>query len=288
MMNEQALKERLKTVAREKNLPFNACWRQLLLERFLARLSGSTHSNKFIFKGGALLAYLMKIGRETMDLDFLLTRMNAGQKELTDIFGQILSVHSEDGFTFSLDSIELLTQPHMGYPGYRVVLNSSFGRMKDKIQVDLGIGDVVEPLTREIPFVQYLGKPLFEGTISLQVYPIETIFSEKLETVLSKGAGNSRMKDYHDIIFLIRKKETFNLEKLKGSATNTFSNRGTALHPITFDESSCKTLQKLWVAHIHALGANAKDFDLPQAISTVIAEINQFIAEVFGLRILGS
>jgi hypothetical protein len=58
MMNEQALKERLKMVAREKNIPFNACWRQLLLERFLARLAGSAHSNKFIFKGGSLLAYL--------------------------------------------------------------------------------------------------------------------------------------------------------------------------------------------------------------------------------------
>ena len=41
------------------------------------RLSKSVHADKFIFKGGYLLAYLMNIGRETTDLDFLLTRMKA-------------------------------------------------------------------------------------------------------------------------------------------------------------------------------------------------------------------
>nr|NGX43416.1 hypothetical protein [Chlamydiota bacterium] len=69
MINEQALKDRLQTIAKEKNIPFNACWKQLLLERFLARLARSSHFNKFIFKGGFLLSYMMKIGRETVDLD---------------------------------------------------------------------------------------------------------------------------------------------------------------------------------------------------------------------------
>ena len=73
MMNEQALKDKLQTIAKEKEIHFNACWKQLLLEWFIARLAGSLHSNKFIFKGGFLLAYLMNIGRETTDLDFLLT-----------------------------------------------------------------------------------------------------------------------------------------------------------------------------------------------------------------------
>lgn len=122
MINEQALKDRLQTVARERNIHFNACWKQLLLERFLVRLASSAHSNKFIFKGGFLLSYLMKIGRETTDLDFLLTRMKVKEKELQGTFEQILSAHSADGFVFSFDSIEPLNQPHMEYPGYRVIL----------------------------------------------------------------------------------------------------------------------------------------------------------------------
>ncbi|MBA3603718.1 MAG: nucleotidyl transferase AbiEii/AbiGii toxin family protein [Parachlamydiaceae bacterium] len=197
-MNEQALKDRLQTIAKEKNIPFNACWKQLLLERFLTRLARSSHVDKFIFKGGFLLSYMMKIGRETVGLDFLLTRMNADVKPLQEIFEEIAAIPSDDGFTFSFDNIDLLAQPHMEYPGYRTIFKAAFAKMKDKIHVDVGIGDAVEPLHRELKLFQYRGKPFFEESISLLVYPIETIFAEKLETVLSKGSRNSRMKDFHD------------------------------------------------------------------------------------------
>ena len=135
MISPQSLTDRLKGIARERNIPFNACWKQFLLERFLARLAASTHLSKFIFKGGFLLSYLIEIGRETADLDFLLMRMNAEEKELQEVFGQIITVHSADGFTFSFGSIELLKQPHMDYPGYRVILNTRLANMKDKIQI---------------------------------------------------------------------------------------------------------------------------------------------------------
>ncbi len=54
-------------------MTFNQVWKQLLLERFLARLSHSKHQQKFIFKGGLLLAQYLMIGRETADIDFSLT-----------------------------------------------------------------------------------------------------------------------------------------------------------------------------------------------------------------------
>lgn len=37
-MNETVLKERIQVIAKEKGVPFNVIWKQLLLERFLARL----------------------------------------------------------------------------------------------------------------------------------------------------------------------------------------------------------------------------------------------------------
>ena len=66
MINENALKDRLHIIAREKKLPFNACWKQLLLERFLARLASSAHTDKLIFKGGFLLSYIMEIYRNKL------------------------------------------------------------------------------------------------------------------------------------------------------------------------------------------------------------------------------
>ena len=55
-MNETALKERLKVIAKEKEITFNECWKQLLLDRLLARISKSQHADKLIFKGGFLLS----------------------------------------------------------------------------------------------------------------------------------------------------------------------------------------------------------------------------------------
>jgi hypothetical protein len=44
-MNEAALKERLKIIAAEKDSTLNKVWKQLLLERFLARLSNSEYQH---------------------------------------------------------------------------------------------------------------------------------------------------------------------------------------------------------------------------------------------------
>lgn len=154
-MNKQALMDRVHKIAKEKDIPFNECWRQLLLARFLARLSRSEYSDKFIFKGGFLLSYMMEIGRETIDLDFLLTKMNASEKEIIDATQEIASVALGDGFTFLYETIEPLEQPHMNYPGYRVTLKATFSNMKDKIQIDVGIGDIVKPVERNFHLFEY-------------------------------------------------------------------------------------------------------------------------------------
>lgn len=274
MINEQALKDRLQTLAKEKGIPFNSCWKQLLLERFLARLGRSVYADKLIFKGGFLLAYMMKIGRETVDLDFLLTQMNAEKATIEEICKEISAVSLDDGFTFSFAGVELLSQPHMDYPGYRITLNAHFAKMKDKIHIDVGVGDVVEPHHRELKLFQYRGKPFFEDAVSLLVYPVESIFAEKLETVLSKGSKNSRMKDYHDLLLLVRSKGLIESKKLKEALAKTFKNRGTALGAIHFDSAGLESLQQLWRAHLHGLGDIAKDLALPSAIETLIEEIN--------------
>jgi hypothetical protein len=113
--------------------------------------------------------------------------MKAEKEILEKICKEISGLSLDDAFTFSFAGVALLSQPHMDYPGYRITLNVSFAKMKDKIHIDVGIGDAVEPQHLEIKLFQYRGKPFFEDTISLLVYPIETIFAEKLETVQLLG-----------------------------------------------------------------------------------------------------
>jgi hypothetical protein len=134
----------------------------------------------------------------------------------------------------------------MAYPGFRVNMNANFGKIKDKIQIDIGVGDSVEAIEDNFEPFLYKGKPIFEGEISLLMYPVETIFAEKLETIISKEDFNSRMKDYHDVILMIREPGLLDIKKLKKSISSTFSNRGTALKlPIQFEDRSVAKMQPL-------------------------------------------
>lgn len=277
-MNEDAIKSRLKVIAQEKEQTFNQIWNQFLLERFLGRLAKSEHQEKFIFKGGLLLASYIDIGRETIDIDFLLTKLNAEEEHIKLIILNIINKDLNDGVFFDLDKIEVLAQPHMEYTGFRIFLHAKFGKMKDKIQIDIGVGDLVTPLERVFFPFEYKGKPIFSGEISLLVYPPESIFSEKLETIVSKGSLNSRMKDYHDILLMSREVGLLDSIKLKNAIAVTFSNRGTDLiFPIYFDDSDMQSLHRLWAAHLRGLGEYRSKLNLPDKIDVLINEINQWL-----------
>lgn len=277
-MNETALKERIKVVAKDKRIQFNEAWKQLLLERFLARLSRSKHQEKFIFKGGLLLAQYLTIGRETTDADFLMRKLQAEASVIENAMRDVSGIEISDGFAFSVAGAIELDQPHMEYPGFRVSIEAKFGKMKDKIQVDVGVGDLVEELQENFQPFQYRGKPIFKGEISLLVYPVETIFAEKLETIISKGSRNSRMKDYHDVVLMSREPNLIDVQKLKPSIESTFSNRKTDLSlPIHFSEDGLASLQGIWTHHLMSLGEFKEKLNLPEQMTEVLKEINQWL-----------
>ncbi len=278
-MNETVLKERLKIIAKNKGMTFNIAWKQLLLERFLARLSRSDHHENFIFKGGFLLAQRIQIGRETTDIDFLMTKIKSEAPAIEAAFREIAAVDTGDGFVFKWASLDELTQPHMIYPGFRVTLRASLGKMSDPIQIDIGVGDAVNPIEASFQPFEYRGKPIFEGEITLLTYPVETIFAEKLETIVSKGATNSRMKDYHDTMLMIRETDLIPIADVKKAVSATFQNRGSKLRlPISFDPNGLLSLQRLWTAHLDGLDEFHAKLALPERIEDVLAEINAWLA----------
>jgi len=52
---ETSIKDKLRNIAREQRIDASVLWKNLVLERFLARLSKSDHSRHFILKGGYYL-----------------------------------------------------------------------------------------------------------------------------------------------------------------------------------------------------------------------------------------
>lgn len=60
----------------------------------------------------------------------------------------------------------------------------------------------------------------------LKLYPKETVVAEKFEAMVKLGIGNSRMKDFWDVNYLIAKFE-FEGKILQEAITATFKNRQT-------------------------------------------------------------
>ncbi len=141
------MKERLKRVAKERDLTFEQVWHNLVLERFLARLCQSKYKTNFILKGGTLLARYIPIGRETKDLDFLVEKLKNSEEFLSKAFDDICRIDLEDGFEFEKVKISTLQHPHMDYTGIEVSLMAKLGSPQSYIQIDLGFGDIVEPIT---------------------------------------------------------------------------------------------------------------------------------------------
>jgi len=78
------------------------------------------------------------------------------------------------------------------YFGFRVSLIAGIGTMKIPLKIDITTGDKIIP--SEISYEYPL---MFENrSIKIKAYNLETILSEKIETVISRGNQNTRMRDF--------------------------------------------------------------------------------------------
>ncbi len=153
--------------------------------------------------------------------------------------------------------------------------------MKDRIQLDIGIGDSVDPVEIVWPLLQYREQALFENSVSLQVYPVETIFAEKLETVIARGTFNSRMKDFHDLFLLCQQASLIDPQTLIENINKTFAIRETKIEIPILLTSDDGYLQTLWNAHLRTLGqTTVQELQVPDNIFSLIEQINAYLVRI--------
>lgn len=119
---EQSIKQKLKNISEEQQIPFNSLLETLLLERFLVRIGKSNSRDKLIFKGGMCLAQFIDLGRETRDIDFLLTHIQGSIPDIEKVINEIAAIDVGDDFVFSMAKVSELSIEHKKYPGYRISL----------------------------------------------------------------------------------------------------------------------------------------------------------------------
>ena len=117
--------ERLRNKSRASKDDFNLLLRRYGMERFLYRLSISSHAENFILKGASLfLVWKGQNYRVTKDADFLLLHL-MNIDEVTGIFTQLCEVDSltTDGMFFSPESVKCVAMHEENrYGGLRITL----------------------------------------------------------------------------------------------------------------------------------------------------------------------
>jgi len=172
--------------------------RNYIMERFLERISFSEYRDNFILKGGMLVSAMVGLDtRSTMDIDATIKNLPLTIETAQDIIEKIISVPIDDGVIFTIKNVTSILE-EAEYGGIRAALEAKIDTMRTPLKVDISTGDVITPQE-----VAYQFKLMFEErTISIWAYNLETVLAEKLETVISRGTANTRLRDFYDLYVL--------------------------------------------------------------------------------------
>lgn len=246
------------------------------VERLLYRLSISPHRDQFLLKGALLFAlWFDQPHRPTRDAD-LLGFGPPDPERLVALMTELLEIESDDGLRFDVDSIAV--QPireEAAYEGLRIRLLAFLDGARCHVQWDVGFGDAVTPAPTDADYPVLLeGMP----TPCLRAYPRETVFAEKLEAIATLGIANSRMKDYFDLLALLRE-GAMDSAVLADAIRATFQRRGTALPdglPFGLTDAFATDAQKQaqWTAFLRRNRLVAPE------LAAVVAEIRMFVSNL--------
>lgn len=120
------LKDLIRNLSRKNAANAQLLLRNYLMERFLERTSLSSYQDKFIVKGGMLVAAMVgHMARSTMDLDATVKGVNISLNNVEKMIKEIINVSLDDGVTFRINSISRIMD-EAEYPGFRIALTGFF------------------------------------------------------------------------------------------------------------------------------------------------------------------
>ncbi len=252
-----SVRQRLLNEAKRRGESFDYIASLYARERFLARLAVSEHKTRLILKGATLFSLWLDTHRVTRDLDFL----GLGEFDPAHaiaVVQDVVRIAMDDGLLFDAATVTAETiRDADEYHGVRVHAAAHLDTARIRLQIDIGVGDVVTPAAKlaELPV-------LLEGFAppNVKIYPQETIVAEKLHAMVKLGIANSRMKDFFDVYILASFRE-FDEELLAKAISRTFKRRKTQIpeeaFALTADFYSDAQKQMQWRAFLRKSGVNA-------------------------------
>jgi hypothetical protein len=244
-----------------------------VLERFLARLAISAHREKFVLKGGLLLAAL-SARRPTVDADLLATHLSNQTDEVLTRVLEITStrISPDDGVAFLTDTAKARIIRESGlYSGVRVTMAATIAEAAVKLQLDINFGDPVTPAPATITY-----PGLRDGLPRVQIlgYPLATVLAEKLTTAIELGAGNSRIRDYADV-WTLTGLHHLDAADVRQALRATAAHRGITLRPLSDMVADLANVRAAtYTIYRRRLGQDADH--LPESFATMVEDVVAF------------
>ncbi len=269
-----SVRERLLNVSRKAGDPFDLVLTRYALERLLYRIGVSPFVDRFILKGALLLEiWGGGVHRPTRDLD-LLGYGDLSDKQIINLFQEICTTEVEpDGLTFDQDSFSVTDiREDQEYTGKRMLFFAYLAGARIRIQVDVGFGDAVAPPPEEVDYPTILNLP----APRIRAYPMESVISEKTQTIVSLGMQNSRMKDYFDM-WVLSRSFSFKGASLVQAMKATFERRKTSIpqqFPIGLSEEFARDedRNKQWNVFLSRIG-----WKQTIVLSEVVKRLQEFL-----------
>ncbi len=146
---------RLLAFAKKESRDVGQVLTQYFQERLLDRLARSPYSDQFALKGALLFVTLDQRSaavrsRPTKDIDFEALKLRPEPGQIRAVFGEIAALPSDpdDGVIFvtaETRAEQIIADEE--YDGVRVHLPALLGKIRNRIQIDIGFGDAITPET---------------------------------------------------------------------------------------------------------------------------------------------
>lgn len=239
-----------------------------VLERFLYRLSISSHRDRFVLKGGMLLAALGE-RRPTRDVDLLALSVANDVDAVTSLVSEIVTVHVEDGVEFRpAGTTGRLIREQDVYAAVRVVMPATVATAEISLKVDVNVGDPITPAAVEVAYPALLDEPF-----TLVGYPLETVLAEKLVTMIDRGDTTTRDRDFADV-WLLTHRHRVDAATLVAAVNATAQHRGVTLVPIAEVLTTLATDRRTgWRRYTERAGLAG---NLPPTFAEVIDHVTAF------------
>lgn len=264
-----SLKGRIKNYAKNNNIAAQVVLQNYMFERFLERLSMSEYSEKFVVKGGMLIAAIVGLDtRSTMDLDTTLRNLPLTEEQISLSLSSICKIDLNDDVSFVIKSIVPIRKDDI-YGGYCVRMDAIYDTMVTPLSIDISTGDIITPEA-----VQYEFGGIFDENVKIVLwgYNIETVMAEKVETILSRGVFTTRPRDFYDV-YILATTQKYDKKVFKEALKATAIHRGSMekisdVNGIIVQISSSIDLKNMWDKYQKKF-AYAKEISFFDLISSI-------------------